>query len=380
MSPANRRTFLTQSLSSAAALTLAGASGRACAQGISTKLPKTTVPALALPPGIKTIQKMPRSTTEVARAHLDNREEAAEFLQGGELLEFNSFALKLTRRDGAPPKGGKLPNPSTRRFMLSVGIDLKPADQARLPTLSKDKILEYLQDHYVSVQARVQKDARGSQYLHHRCIVMTGTFRGGKLSEDFQPAVANSVREIHALGLYLPAKSDPTPENLRTAVLVHKHTGIDIAAKKTRPEFEFIIVRGRQQALGALDLYCFVTTEQRTKLHLLKSAQKPPTKYAECSLKAQVYFTRFDDTGLTPSESVVRNQSVISQASFAIKDLDALVKSQLRLSDTFTNLNETLDAIIDGKLKPADQQVPTTTAVAQPKVVAPANTATGSKK
>jgi hypothetical protein len=182
--------------------------------------------------------------------------------------------------------------------------------------------------------------------------VATGTFRGEKWTEDFHPAVGNAVKDIHALGIFVPPKTDPTPENLRTAILVHKHTGIDIAAKKTRPEWEFIIVRGRQSALGKLDLYCFITTHQRTRLHLLQSAQKPPTRYAECSLKAQVYFSKYVDGGLIPSESVVRNQTVNSQASFVIKDLDALVKSELHLTDAFTNLNETLDAIIDGKLKP----------------------------
>jgi hypothetical protein len=261
--------------------------------------------------------------------------------------------------------------------MMSVGIDLKKPDQARLPTLSKDKILDYLAEHYVSVQARVQKDAKGMEYLHHRCIVATGTFRGDKRTEDFHPAVGNAVKDIHALGNFVPPKVDPTPENLRTAVLIHKHTGIDIAAKKTRPEFEFIIVRGRQTALGKLDLYCFVTTDQRTKLHYLKSAQKAPTRYADCTLKAQVYFSKYVDGGLIPSDSVVRSQLVNSQASFLMKDLDALVKSELKLSDAFTNLNETLDAIIDGKLKPPANSAEAATSTAKTK---PATTTVGNMK
>jgi hypothetical protein len=337
---------------------------------LKPKLPASltpAAPAVPPPPGIKTFSKMPRTATEIAGAHLMNRDEATEFLLGGELLEFNGFALKLTKRDGAPLKNGKLPNPSTRRFMFSVGIELKKADQARLPTLSKDKILDYLDKHYVSVQARVQKDAQGNQYLHHRCIVATGTFRAGKLTEDFDPAVGNAVKEIHSLGLYLPPKVDPTPENLRTAVLVHKHTGIDLASvkagmPKTKPQFEFIFIRGRQSALGKLDLHCFVTTEERTKLHYIKSGQKPPTKYTESTVKAQVYFSKYVDAGLVPSDSVLRGQTVVSQASFVMKDLDAQVKSQLKLSDALANINETLDAIIDGKIKPGEQPAaPTTT-------------------
>lgn len=375
MSQIHRRQFIAHSLGGAAAIA-AGATltlpSSASGQGFSRDLSKAGLPAVSAPAGIKTFSRMPRSITEVAAAHLNARQlEAAEFLQGGELLEFNGFAMKLTQRDGAALKNGKLPNPSTRRFMLSVGIDLKKQDQARLPTLSKDTILKYLEQHYVSVQARVQKDAKGNHYLHHRCIVSTGTFRGGKFTEDFQPAVANAVKEIHSLGLYLPTKSEPTTENLRTAVLVHKHIGIDIAAKKTRPEFELIIFRGRESGLGKLDLHCFVTTDQRSSLHYIKPAQKPPTRYEDCSLKAQVYFTRYVDSGLVPSESVVRNQTVGSQATFLIKDLDAIVKSQLGLTDAFTNLNETLDAMIDGKLKPEGVQAkvmkPATTTTSLPK-------------
>lgn len=368
MSSFDRRQFLTGSLSCGAALTLAGSTlDRASAQGLSSKL--TAPPAagaVAPPPGIKTFSKMPRTATEVAAAHLNSRDQAAEFLQAGELLEFKSFSLKLTKRDAAPVKG-KLPNPSTRRFMLSVGIDLKKEDQARLPTLSKETILEYLAEHYVSVQARVQKEAKGSEYLHHRCIVCTGTFSPRKLTEDFHQAVANSVREIHSLGMYLPPKVDPTPENLRTAVLVHKHIGIDLVAKKTRPEFELIFFRGKQSALGKLDLHCFVTTDMRTKLHYVKPALKPPMRYADCSLKAQVYFSKYVDNGLVPSDSVVRNQTVNSQATFLLKDLDAMVKSELHLSDAFTNLNETLDAIIDGKLKPLDAKSAPAAGAAQAK-------------
>lgn len=375
MSHEHRREFLARTLSGAAGV-LAGPSLNAYGQGFSTK-PQVKSAIVSPPPGIKTFSKMPRSATEVMKIHLDQRDEAAEFLVGGDILELHTFALKLTKRDGGPLKNGKLPNPSTRRAMLTVGIDLKKPDQARLPTLSKDRILDYLAEHYVSVQARVQKDLKGTQYLHHRCIVATGAFSGAKLTEDFHPAVANAVKDIHSLGIYVPPKVDPTPENLRTAVLVHKHTGIDIAAKKTRPEFEFIIVRGRQTVAGNLELYCFVTTDQRTKLHYLQSAQKAPTRYADCTLKAQVYFSKYVDGGLIPSDSVVRGQTVNSRASFVLKDLDALVKSELKLADAFTNLNETLDAIIDGKLKPPATPAAATTSAAKTR---PATTTGGTMK
>lgn len=324
----------------------------------------------AAPPGIKTFWKMPRSGIDIAAAHLNAKEEGTEFLQKGEPVELNSFALRLTKRDGAPLKGGKMANPSTRRFVLSVGIELSKEDQAKLPALSKGKILEYLATHYVSVQARIQRDLKGNQYLSQRSIVATANFKGPKLTEDFDPAVSNSVKEIRSLGMYLPIKLAPTPENLRTAVLVHKHTGIDAVTKKVEPQYEFIIFRGRATLAGKLDLYCFVTSDERTKLHFLRPNPKPPLRVADCTLKAQVYFSRFVDAGLVPADSVARSQTVTSQASFLMKDVDAFVKTQLKLIDTFTNLNEALDAIIDGKLKP-EGQAPTGVPAAQPKVGSP---------
>jgi hypothetical protein len=362
VSKLHRRTFLADTLSGAAAAALLGGPATAFAQIKSTPAP----PATALPPGIKTFSKVPTGATEVANAHLNARGEGVEFLQKGEPLELTGFALKLTKRDDAVLKNGKVPNPSTRRFMLSVGIELLKEDQARLPTLSKERIIDYLNSNYVSVQARVQKDSKGNQYLHHRCIVATGSFRGAKLSDDFQPAVANAVKEIHSLGIYLPPKVQPTTENLRTAVMIHKHTGIDAASvkagnAKTEAQYEYIFLRGKQSAAGGkLDLYCFITSDERTKLHYIKPGQRPPTKYSDATLKAQVYFTKYVDSGLVPAESVARNQTVNSQATFLMSDVDAFARNKLGQTDAFANLNQTLDAIIDGTLKPSSK-VPSST-------------------
>ena len=110
MSEAHRRQFLANSLCGGAALALAGSlAPSAGAQGFKPKTPAPVATAVVAPPGIKTLSKIPRTSTEVASAHLNGREEATEFLLGGQPLEFNGFALKLTKRDGAPLK--KHPRP-----------------------------------------------------------------------------------------------------------------------------------------------------------------------------------------------------------------------------------------------------------------------------
>ena len=142
--------------------------------------------------------------------------QGVEFVPSGEPLELNSFTPYLTKHDRRVDKNARLPNPSTRRPMFSVGISVDKEDQLRLPKLSATKIVDYLDEHYVSVQARIQKDAAtGALYLHHRPIVVTAKYGAVRLTEDFTPAVANSVREMHSLGVYLPTSQPPKPANLR---------------------------------------------------------------------------------------------------------------------------------------------------------------------
>jgi hypothetical protein len=271
----------------------------------------------------------------------------------------NGFAGALTIRDRRDAeRTGKTPNPSTRRYALSVGIEVLPDDQLRLPSLSKDKILDYLDSHYVSVQARVQKDSKGVLYLHQRPIVATANFGRVRQTDDFHPAVVNAVKDMHAVGLYVPPKVSPTSENLRTAVLIHKYTGLNAQALKVgtnreEPHYEFVFIRGRSSTIGTkLDLHVFVTTEERTKLHYVKPSQPAPGRFSDCLLRAQVYFTKYTDNGLVPSESVVRSQTVIAKGAYTLGALDSFVKETLKLTDALTNLSETLDAIIDNKVKP----------------------------
>lgn len=319
------------------------------------------------PPGIRTFSSMPRSAGDVASAYLRTANQSVEFLQKGEPLELNSFTPYLTRRDRAE-KHAKLPNPSTRRSMFSIGVQVGKEDQVRLPKLSAALILDYLSEHYVSVQARIQKDAgTGTLYLHQRPIVVTSKYGTVKLTEDFAPAVANSVRDIHSLGLYVPTKTPPTPENLRTLVLIHKHDALDAKSNRIEPHYELVVVRGRANFGGSkLELHCFATSDERTKLHYLKTG-RAPTRFNDCTLRASVYFSRYTGGDLVPADSVLRGQTINSLMTFEMKDLDSFTRNSLKLSgDALTNINEVLDAIIDGKLRPG------TATTSRPGVVQPA--------
>ena len=171
--------------------------------------------------------------------------------------------------------------------------------------------------------------------------------------------MAGSIREIHSLGVYLPTKMLPTPENLRTVVLVHKHTAAE--ASPARPgafnlvsRYEFIFVRARASVAGnRLDLHVFATSDERRKLHYLRSGGSP-TNPDDCTINAEVFFTRFGNGGLIPEEAAMRREKVKARSSYDLIELDAHIKRNIALKgDAFDNLLETLDAIIDGKIKPA---------------------------
>jgi hypothetical protein len=75
-------------------------------------------------------------------------------------------------------------------------------------------------------------------------------------------------------------------------------------------------------------------------------------------------FTKFGVGALEPTESAMRRQTIYSRAVYDMNDLDAYVKTSLKLTGTaLENLNETLDGIIDNKIRstvsPATPATPT---------------------
>jgi hypothetical protein len=312
-----------------------------------------------IPVGLKVVSTIPRTNTEVAAAHQKADLNSCDYLPAGEALVINSFQAYLTARDKKEKLKG-IPNPSTRREVLTVGVEVAKEDVSKLPKISGSSIQDYLNSHYISFQLKIQKDpVKGALYLHHRPIAATATFGKAKITEDFVESVAGSVRELHSLGVYLPTKTPPTPENLRTVVLLHKH----IAAEKNliRPgndrienHYEYLFIRARSNLAGnKLDIHVFATTEERRKLHYLRTGSNP-TNPAGCTLKGEVFFTKFKPGGLEPAESAMRRQVVSAKSSYDMFELDSYTKSNLKnQGDALDNLNNTLDSIIDGKIKPS---------------------------
>ena len=302
------------------------------------------------PPGIQTLSSFPRTDSEVAAAHRAAKGQMVDFLPEGEALAITSFTPYLTQRD-RKSKSTRLPDVSIRQPVLSVAIKVAEEDQVDIPQLSKASILSYLSDNYVSLQARIQKDAATRElYLHHRPLVATVKFGKVKLTEKFVPAVVDTLRDIHSLGLYLPPKTPPVPTNLRTAVMVHQHQALDMFGNE-KERYEFLILRAKPIRRDGLKVYAFATSDDRRKLHYFK-ADESPQRVRDCALQATVRFTKYSAGQLIPAESLVRRYSFDSQATFAVERLDAFVQRDRKMDgDMWDHLNEVLDEIIDGGLR-----------------------------
>lgn len=306
---------------------------------------------LKAPVGIRTIRVLPRGESELAAYHGRNRAEACEPLQASQPVRLTSYAAYLTYRD-TREYATRTPPPTTRRHVISVGLDMLSTDQRDLPKLTRGRILGYLKENYLSVQARIRKDPdTGTLYLHHRPVAATVRFRGLPLTQDFIDPVAASVKDMRSLGLFLEDGEDPVPKNLRTLVIAHKAVWAVTTDSRTTldPRYELVIVRARESGPDKLDLHAFVTMENRTQLHYVRPSEQP-LRPDDCCLKATVSFIEFSHAGLFPTVSVTRRTSVKSTATFLVADLDKYAREQGWAGTAFDHLNKTLDAIIDRKI------------------------------
>lgn len=299
---------------------------------------------------LKTVRLLPRTEREAEEQHERLRAEACDFLPGGEIIERKSFVPEqLSRQE-------RLPIPTARQAALSVGLEVSREDQADLPRLSAGRILSYIDGHYVCVLARVQRDlANGLEYLHHRPVAATATFRGPATSEEFTELVSASVRDMRSMGLFLPSDTDMKAENLRTLVMLFRSTRSEfneISKKVTlRPTYEFVFIRARGEGREGrpLQLHSFVTTEDRQQLHSLAN-YSPPTRSEFCDVRGRIFFTDYKLANLLPSESATRQTIVRARETYAMSSLHEYAAAAKWSGDALDNLTATLDAIIDRRI------------------------------
>ncbi|MDB5348567.1 MAG: hypothetical protein JWP89_6944 [Schlesneria sp.] len=296
---------------------------------------------------LRTLSVVPNTVDEIKRMYDQSRDFSAELIQEEEPLEVKTFAPFLTKLDEIEAKKKGLPNASTRRHVLSVGLEMMTDDQKQLPMLSRNQILGYLKEHFVSIQARVYRDpiSRGL-YLGPRCLAATRSMRSSNLTLSFTGTVAESVGNIRSFGLLLPERTPPTPSNLRTLVLVHRNQ-LQGAVPKTN--YEYLFIRAHASGPDQLELHAFATSDERTKLHWLNPAMNPKLP-SDCSVRGAVAFTEYSQQGLYPKNAVVRRTLTTGKKSFAWDSVEKHARESFG-RPAMDSITQILDAIIAGEIQ-----------------------------
>jgi hypothetical protein len=307
------------------------------------------------------IRTLPRTAAEVAAVHDKNEANACQPVPANEPLEIADFkhrvSYQLQSGDAGKPVQRVLEFEVSRRTVVTAGAAMDSADQNNLPLISGGKILSCVNDFYIGAQVRVHREgASGEPHLFHRPFGYIGAYKDPRRTQDYVDIVRNSVREIRSIGLYVKPGIDVTAETLRTLVLVNRNLVADAGTGTVLPNYEMFFVRARPDPdkPGDLLLHAFVTTKQRSLVHQLRQHQTPKT-VDDCDIKSTIFFTDFGFGKLMPTGRASRRSVINHATTFSMAELDAYAQSQGWEGDALANLTETLDALIDGKLKPADK-------------------------
>jgi len=298
---------------------------------------------------VKTIQKLPMIEADVAYAHTRTRGETCELIGPGELMETRSFALNLTDRDRRDTT--RRP-PSARHPLFTVGLSIDSEDQGDLPRLSRSRILNYVDEHFVVIQARVRQDLLDRKlYFHHRPIAVTTQFSSPRLSVAFEPVIANSVQEFHSLGLFTSETKKLKPENLRTLVLLLKNN--TVVGSLVRSQYNYAFIQGVPDKTGkSLEHHIFVTSENRQRLNYL-AAYHVPRRQRDCSILGAVVITDYDSSGIFPKTSATKSYALRADQTFSLAEIIKFCEQQGYQNGFESNLDTVLAAVVNQKLKPS---------------------------
>lgn len=303
---------------------------------------------------LKIISQLPSSLREIDQHFQRSRAEACELIPAGESLEITSYTAALTERDRTEGRTRQL-IPSSRRDLFTVGLEFEKRDEEALPTLSRGTIVEYLAEHYVSIQGRVRRDLLDRKlYYHHRPLALTARYRGSKLTQGFEGLVAYSIREFHSLGLFVPPDTRlKKPENFRTIVLLFRTELLVPGSQRSRESFEFVFIRGREEQGpdGAyLEPHVFLTSQGRTRLEYLGKSSRPLSP-ARCGILGRIVVTEFDGSGIVPKQSATRSYRFDHRGVWDLRGAIETYCEQRQWRGGFAeNVTAVLDAIIDGEL------------------------------
>ena len=140
----------------------------------------------------------------------------AALMPADQVFEQGSFAPMPLPGDSR--YRNRRPPSRMRLHAFSVGLRVDPARVGSLPTLSRGKILDYLAEHFLSLQAVFERDANGRPVLSGRVAAVTGEYDSPGLSRRFEGTVAASARQVRAVGIVpIPADEETPPPDAAAA-------------------------------------------------------------------------------------------------------------------------------------------------------------------
>lgn len=308
----------------------------------------------AAPPWVaQVLRRVPRTEEELKAAFEKSRNSAVQ-VGVDEPLEAPNFQEETSYDVTIGGNKQSLKFAYSRLGIISYGMEVAPADQEHLPAVSKNRILTRVNGDYISLQVRVHRDlATGAAYLYYKPFAAVGSYAGGQ-TQEFAPLMEGSVRDMKGLGLFVKPGTKIDAEALRTFVAVNLTTVVeegheDEPNPPAKPHYELQFVRARVDG-DNVTLHTIVTNEYVGRFHYLKP-YRTPTSRDECDVSSVIYFTEYRAAKQSPSAKALRRTTFNSRASYRIEELDAYAANAGWEGDALDNLSETLDAIIDGKVK-----------------------------
>ncbi len=272
---------------------------------------------------IRLIRSVPNTPVALEAAFRQRRTDICESLAEGEPLEITQHAVLLTARDRHRAKEVRMP--STRREIATIGLNMLPTDQRQLPVLSRPLILDFLNNHFLSLQARIFKDAGTSNWiLHYRPIAAVGKYTGIPFSQKWVEAISNTVQDIRGLGI-AEAKGDQ--DGSQTAVILFRLTWLDERGETSgiRHELGFIHARPstNRRNNDPFEIHFVATSNHRSVWNYFPpNANKRTRSENDCSLVGTIRFDEFMRGGLQPKSTVTRRMLAHAGASFRVEQID----------------------------------------------------------
>ncbi len=292
--------------------------------------------------GIRYLKRIPTTKVALEAAFRQRRSDSAMMLNESETL----FVTRFAAANKATPRlqdANKML--STRRAVFSIGLDMRDADIAALPWLSRSSILSFIKAHYVSLQANIQKDASsGKWFLHHRPVAGLAKFRGVPLTQNFVSPITETVGDIRGLGTYLHQETG-RPSTDQTAVWLFRSLRMEDTVPVVHYDYAFVRTYGDDP--DDLRVKVILTSNNRSEWHCLPKVEtsRPPIRGSDTTTLGTVHFVEYASDGMHPKTSVTRSVRIKSTQIFKQAEIDDYLATQKLQGDWGTHLGEILDYV-----------------------------------